>query len=89
MVGDCLSTRCTLGGAIAAELCAGSKYAQATGRVGFGMVYRRAHAAVDRLVTVEAFAADPAENLPVFCPAYSKDIVDRRFGTHPRNTAVG
>jgi hypothetical protein len=68
-VGERFSTQDTLGGAIAAALCAaGSQHVNETDRAGSGMVYRSAHAAVDPSVAVDVFAADPTENRPVFVP---------------------
>ena len=88
-VGDRFSAQSTLGGAIAAALCAaGSEHAKETDRAGSGMVYRSAHAAVDPAV-VDVFAANLTENRPVFCPACNLDREDRRSGIHPRSLAVG
>lgn len=88
-VGDRFSTQDTLGGAIAAALCAaGSEHAKEADRAGSGMVYRSAHAAVDPSVAVDVFAADPTENRPDFYPACNLDSEDRRSGIHPRNLAV-
>ena len=68
-VGDRFSAQSTLGGAIAAALCAaGSEHANETDRAGSGMVYRSAHAAVDPSMAVDVFAADLTENLWVFVP---------------------
>ena len=88
--GDRFSTQHTLGGAIAAALCAaGSEHAQETDRAGSGMVYRSAHIAVDPSVAVDVFAAYLTENRPVFCPTCNLDSEDRRSGINPRNLAVG
>jgi hypothetical protein len=77
-VGERFSTQDTLGGAIAAALCAaGSEHAKESDQAGSGMVDRSADAAVDPSLAVDVFAAELTEIRPVFVPRATSTA---RFG---------